>query len=290
MKVGLLGSGHMGAGLGWALKEGGAEVSTTLVGRSPRSRSFADRAGLAVLADLDEVLAAADVLLVVTPPGAARDAAVDIARSADRTGARPLVADLNAIAPTTAAEVAGTLAAAGLDFVDGSISGPPPWVRPGARLYVSGPRASEIVGLPWQHVTATGLGPALGSAKALKMSTASVYKGQVALFTQAIRSAHHHGVLEAVLADLRGAGYDLLPDVAIAATKSDRYVPEMHEIALTQAAAGLGGELFTAFAEVWADVSKSELASGDPEGEGATGRSAGETVQLLESSDRESLR
>jgi 3-hydroxyisobutyrate dehydrogenase-like beta-hydroxyacid dehydrogenase len=281
MTVGILGSGHMGAGLGWALREGGADVCTTLAGRSDRSARFAAEAGLTVLPDLDELVRTADVVLVVTPPGAARDAAVDLARSAARTGARPLVADLNAIAPTTANDVAGVLAAEGLDLVDGSISGSPPWVRPGARLYFSGPRAPEITALPWLHVTTTDLGPALGSAKALKMSTASVYKGLVGLYTQAIRSAHHHGVLDAVLADLSVAGYDLVPDVAVAATKSGRYVGEMHEIALTQAAAGLDPALFTAFAEVWADVSRTPLADGDPEAERTTARTPAETVERL---------
>lgn len=273
----------MGAGLGWALREGGADVVTTVAGRSDRSRGFAEQAGLTVLPDTDSFVQTADVVLVVTPPGAARAAADELAKATERTGARLLVADLNAIAPTTSADVAATLATAGVDYVDGSISGPPPWVRPGARLYFSGLRAQEVVDLPWLHATATNLGPTARSAKALKMSTASVYKGQVALFTQAIRSAHHHGVLDAVLEDLRGAGIDLLRDVAIASAKSDRYVPEMSEIALTQAAADLGPELFTAFAGVWADVSTSELAAGNPEVESATDRTAAEIVALLAS-------
>ena len=282
MNVGLLGSGHMGAGLGWALREGGAEVCTTLAGRSERSARFADQAGLTVLPDLDALLLTADVVLVVTPPGAARDAAIDLASSAARTGARPLIADLNAIAPTTAGGLAEILAASGLDLVDGSISGPPPWVRPGARLYFSGSRAAEVAALPWTHVTATDLGTTPGSAKALKMSTAGVYKGLVGVFTQAIRSAHAHDVLDAVLADLRDSGYDLLPDVAIAATKSGRYVAEMHEIALTQAAADLDPALFTAFAAVFADISRTALANADPEDESATMRSPAEVVSLLE--------
>ena len=41
-----------------------------------------------------------------------------------------------------------------------------------------------------------------GSASAVKMSTASVYKGSVALLTQALRAADHYGVLEHVLDDL----------------------------------------------------------------------------------------
>jgi 3-hydroxyisobutyrate dehydrogenase-like beta-hydroxyacid dehydrogenase len=125
----------MGAGLGWALREGGARVVTTLAGRSPRTARLVTDAGLEVLRDLDEVVRAASHLLVVTPPDVALDAAASIAAAAARTGARPLVADLNAIAPPTVDRVASTIAP--LDLVDGSISGSPPTVRPGARIYFS---------------------------------------------------------------------------------------------------------------------------------------------------------
>src|SRR5437588_2071504 len=89
--VGMHGAGHMGAGLGWALREGGARVVTTLAGRSPRTAKLAADAGLEPLASLDAVIAAADVVLVVTPPGAARDAAAQLAVAIQRTGERPLV-------------------------------------------------------------------------------------------------------------------------------------------------------------------------------------------------------
>jgi 3-hydroxyisobutyrate dehydrogenase-like beta-hydroxyacid dehydrogenase len=84
------------------------------------------------------VLGEADVILVVTPPGAAIDAAAEIATMAaapsvaerlarvGRGTARPLVVDLNAISPTTANTAADVITAAGFHFVDGSISGPPP--------------------------------------------------------------------------------------------------------------------------------------------------------------------
>ena len=70
-----------------------------------------------------------------------------------------------------------------------------------------------------------------------------VYKGRVALLTQALRTAHAHGVVEHVLDDLVGAG---LADrertgttLAQASAKAWRYVAEMEEIAATQQAAGL---------------------------------------------------
>jgi 3-hydroxyisobutyrate dehydrogenase-like beta-hydroxyacid dehydrogenase len=190
-------------------------------------------------------------------------AAAAIATAARGTGTRPLVVDLNAVSPPTVGEIARVLD--GLDLVDGAISGPPPTVRPGARVYLSGPRAAEVAALPWRHVTASVVGTEAGSASALKMSTASVYKGLVALYAQALRSAAYHGVLGPVVDDLAGAGHDLVHAVAVSATKAHRFVAEMHEIAATQRAAGLPPELFEAFAAVYADLATTDLARDDPE-------------------------
>ena len=99
--VGLHGAGHMGSGLGWALREGGARVVTTLAGRSARTRKMVADAGLEPLDSLDAVVAAADVILTVVPPDAARAAATALAEATRRTRTRPLTADLNAIAPST---------------------------------------------------------------------------------------------------------------------------------------------------------------------------------------------
>ncbi|GID95560.1 NAD(P)-binding domain-containing protein [Amorphoplanes digitatis] len=262
--VGLVGAGHMGSGLGWALREGGHDVITSLAGRSARTARLAQAAGLRVVARPADVVAQADVILVVTPPGAAVDAATEIAAMAGARRDRPLVVDLNAISPATAAEAAEVITAAGFDFVDGSISGPPPTVRPGAALYLSGPRAAEVADLRWTHARPVVVGDRIGAASAVKMSTASVYKGLMGLMTQAIRSASEHGVLEPVMADL-GESFGTPYEMALAATKAHRYVAEMREIARSQAAAGLTPSLFEAFAEVWADIADRPLADGQPE-------------------------
>jgi predicted dinucleotide-binding enzyme len=47
--IALHGAGHMGSGLGWDLRAGGAEVITTLAGRSPRTARLVAEAGLTVL-------------------------------------------------------------------------------------------------------------------------------------------------------------------------------------------------------------------------------------------------
>ena len=260
--VAIVSPGHMGAGLGRALQAGGARVVATTAGRSARTRRLAE--GLELLESLDEVVAAADVVLSVTPPAQALGAARSIAGAARRAGVTPVVADLNAVSPAVVGDIAEVCA--GLPMVDGSISGPPPSVRPGARIHLSGPRAGDVAGLPWAgQVEPVVLDGGLGAASALKMCTASVYKGLNALVTQAMRTAGRHGVLHEVLADLARSDLAGTAGVVGAATKAHRVVDEMHEIAATQAEAGLDPALFEAFAAVYADIAGTPLAAGDPE-------------------------
>jgi 3-hydroxyisobutyrate dehydrogenase-like beta-hydroxyacid dehydrogenase len=280
MAVGVFSAGHMGSALGWALREGGARVVTTLEGRSARTAGLAARAGLEPLPSLDALVRESRVVLVVTPPGAAPDAAGGLAAAARRTGARPLVAELNAIAPSTVEGIRKVLSDAGLDCVDGSISGTPPTLRPGARVYLSGPRAADVAGLPWRHVRPIVLPGPVGRASALKMCTAGVYKGLNGLLTQALRVAGHHGVLDEVLADLHTEGLDRVGGIAPGAAKAHRYVPEMREIAVTQRAAGLPPSLFEAFADVYAEIARTPLATGDPESTGR-GLPAADLVRRL---------
>jgi 3-hydroxyisobutyrate dehydrogenase-like beta-hydroxyacid dehydrogenase len=266
--VAMIGAGHMGAGIGWALRAGGHDVITSLALRSARTARLATQAGLRVVPSLAESLRQAEVILVVTPPAAALTVAADIAALASSLspsqGQRRIVVDLNATSPGTARTAAEIITTAGLDFVDGSLSGAPPTVRPGATVYLSGPRAAEVAALRWTHVNPIVVGERVGAASAVKMCTASVYKGQIALLTQAMRTAAANGVLDLVLADL-GDGYGSPAAVASAAAKAQRYVGEMHEIASTQAAAGLTPSLFESMADVWTEVAGTALGAGDPE-------------------------
>jgi 3-hydroxyisobutyrate dehydrogenase-like beta-hydroxyacid dehydrogenase len=277
--VGIVSPGFMGAGLGGALRAGGARVVATVEGRSPRTRRLAEEAGLELLPTLRDVVGNAGVVLVVTPPGEAVAAARAIRAAAEATQSNPLVADLNAVSPTTMTRVADELK--DLRLVDGSISGPPPSDRPGARLYFSGPEAAAVAGLPWDgQVEPIVLGDRVGSASALKMCTGSVYKGLIALVTQAMRTAGAYGVLEEVVSDLDHAGLAQTAGVARGATKAWRYVAEMREVAATQEGAGLTPELFAAIAGIFDEVSRTELAQDDPEV--SRELSAAEVVRLLQ--------
>ena len=126
-------------------------------------------------------------------------------------------------------------------------------------MYLSGPRAAEVASLPLDGVERVVVSDAVGAASAVKMCTASVYKGRVAILAQALRTAHAHGVLEHVLDDLDATGL-VDPEhtgatLGKASAKAWRYVAEMEEIAATQAGVGLTPDLFRALAAVYAELS-----------------------------------
>ena len=112
------------------------------------------------------------------------------------------------------------------------------------------------------------MGTELGSASAVKMCTASVYKGFTGLLLQALRTAQANGVLDHVLADL-APNYphvaDAAAQIASAVAKSDRFPGEMREIARTQADAGGLADLFQALAHVYEAANGTALAAHAPE-------------------------
>ena len=267
--IGIVSPGAMGSAVGAAYLAKGMQVVATVRGRSERTHALAGRAALELLPDLDAVVSTADVVLSIAPPDQAPAVAAELAAAAARTGAHPLVSDWNAISPTRARQVEDTLAVAGLDLVDGSISGGPPRAGYRTRVYLSGARAVELAepGPDWLDLRVVG--EEIGLASAVKMCTASVYKGHVALLAHALATAHANGVLAEVLDDLHDSYPRQIDGVArllaVSATKADRYVGEMHEIAATQASVGLPRELFEAMASVYARLATTPLGGEAPE-------------------------
>jgi 3-hydroxyisobutyrate dehydrogenase-like beta-hydroxyacid dehydrogenase len=270
--IAVVSPGAMGSAIANALARGRLRVLATLAGRSERTARLAERAGVELLPDLPSVVREADAVLSIVPPEEAVAVVADVSEAARTENVEPLIADLNAIAPATARRAEATAAEANCHFVDGSISGPPPWNPGTTRLYLSGPRARELAALPFDGVERIVVGD-VGAASAVKMSTASVYKGSAALLTHALLAAEWHGVLAHVLDDLRLSAPELVSRVerrlAHAATNSDRYVAEMHEIAASQSEAQLTPALFEAMAEVFGELSRTSLAERHPEDLGA---------------------
>lgn len=267
--VGIVSPGAMGSAVADALLRGGVRVVGTTVGRSRRTAALAERAGIELLPDLDAVVLESSVLLSILPPGVAESVAAEIAELAPAVSDRRLLVDLNAVAPATSRRIGAMVESSGYDYIDGSISGPPPWRPDTTRIYLSGARAAEIADLAFTGVARIVVGDEVGMASAVKMSTASVYKGTSALLAHALLAADENGVLEHVLSDLRVGSPELVAHVerrlSSATAKSGRYVVEMREIAATQDAAGLTPTLFDAMADVFAALSESDLARLAPE-------------------------
>lgn len=261
--VGIVSPGAMGGALGRGWAEAGARVVATVAGRSSRTAALAH--GIELLPSLADVVAASDVVVSVVPPGEAVAVARDV-RAAARDGHAALYADLNAIAPVTVAAVEAAVAP--WDVVDGSISGGPP--DDGVtRVYLSGARAAEVDALRHPRLDVRVLDGGPGVASAVKMSTASVYKGFAALLLHALVAAEANGVADIVLDDLAREYPDEAAHAArrlsTAASKAHRYVGEMREIAAAQSAAGLPRELFDAMALVYERVAATAAGARPPE-------------------------
>ena len=275
LTVAVVSAGEMGSALGAVLARGGARVLTSVAGRSARTASLAEQAGLEILDDLDEVVRSASCLLSVVPPQHARAVAEDLVARASRLRVRPLLVDLNAIGPAEVVELEALARAAHLRLVDGAVSGAPP--RTGTtrtRLLLSGPAAPVVARLPWVDLAVSVVGDAVGAASAAKMCTGGVRKGMSALVIQALRTAAAYDVLEPVEAELRRTlQRDPVLDAELAASKAWRFVPEMESVARAQQTVGIDPGLHHAVTEVFRRTATSALAGVRPESVERTGSS-----------------
>ena len=254
--------GEMGAAVGGRLRESGAEVRTSLVGRSPKSAERAKRHGLiAVESDAALVTDAAFVLSIV-PPAEAVPLARRLAPALAASRAKPVYVDCNAVSPATVVEVAGVLRSTGCGFVDAGIIGSPP--QPGGagpRFYASGPMAARFGELRDCGIDARVMDGEIGAASALKMSYASLTKGLTALGTAMMLGATQAGVADALkreLADSQPALRAWLErSVPRMYPKAYRWVAEMEEIAAFLGDRSRGAEMFGGIARLYERIARS---------------------------------
>ena len=112
-RIAILMPGDMGHGVGRALRQHRHDVMTCLAGRSARTRSLAEAAGIRDTGSLEALVAETDLILSILPPDAAVAQAGAVAAAMTATGARPVYVDCNAVSPMTVREVGATIAAAG---------------------------------------------------------------------------------------------------------------------------------------------------------------------------------
>ncbi len=158
----VIAQGEMGAGIGSRLHAQGARVLTSLAGRSSASAERAAKAGMEPVSDDARLVAEADFLMSVIPPGEAVPFARRFAPHLAKSAKKPVFVECNAISAARVEEIAAIIAPTGAPFVDGGIvGGPPAPDRLGGRIYVSGPQAAaraRAEGLGARHPPGRGTG------------------------------------------------------------------------------------------------------------------------------------
>ncbi len=235
----LLHPGEMGTAVGICARDVGACVAWSSAGRSEQSRQRARDAGFQACESIVDLLEIADIAISVCPP----HAAVDLAQSVISAGFAGLFVDANAIAPATARRISELMKAAGIEFLDAGIIGPPPSAGARSTLYLSGGDALAIerlfAGTP---LSVRAIDGPVGVASALKACYAAWNTGATALLANVRALAAHEGVESALLDEWNPSQPDALKRSEHArnsARKAWRWTGEMDEIAATFRDAGL---------------------------------------------------
>jgi 3-hydroxyisobutyrate dehydrogenase-like beta-hydroxyacid dehydrogenase len=232
----------MGARVGGELVAATHEVRWLPAGRSEATAARAGLEGLTAAADPAALVDGADVVLSLLPPQGATDAARLIAG----TGFAGTYVDANPLSPGTLADVQEVVEATGATLVDAGVVGPPP--RDGSRthLYLAGDpdRVAAVEALvAGTRVSAVVVGHRVGQASAAKQAYALYNKGRMVLASLADALATSYGVGHVLSAEGDRPGSELLGELAEVrdglADVGWRWGPELDELALSLAAAGL---------------------------------------------------
>ncbi len=263
--VAILSPGDMGSGVGRALSEHGFQVITALAGRSDRSKTLAERAGIRDVGGFDEVVREADLVLSILPPASALAQAEAVGAAMDRTGSIPDYVDCNAISPATAVAVGNPIGAVGANYIDGGIIGMAPGKGPATRFYVSGADLGAIEALDGAGIIVKSVGTEIGRASGLKMCYAGLTKGQFTLFTAVLVAAESLGLTEALREEFEGSQKEvysrmqgLVPRLP---ADAGRWIGEMEEIAQTFADAGVTSHFHEGAAEIFKLLDKTPFAA-----------------------------
>ena len=257
--------GDMGHEIGRILVNGGYKVVSALEGRSKRTKDLAKSGGIIDVGNLENLYDDVDVILSIMRPDKALSFVNKMCDLANFHKARPLLVDLNAVAPSTALKAEQLSRAAGLDFLDGGIIGEPPRApeNRSPRLYVSGTRSKELMALNQCGLDFRNLGPSCGSPSGIKMAHAAVTKGLIAIATNSMVTAKLHNVQNEFLDELKLLPGNLLlyferglPNMC---PKAYRWVGEMEEISKTHEELDLPKNLFEGAADIYRFVETSPL-------------------------------
>jgi 3-hydroxyisobutyrate dehydrogenase-like beta-hydroxyacid dehydrogenase len=282
--IAIIAPGEMGSAVGGMFSRRGARVLTVLDGRSKHSVQRAERNGFLAVDDDAALVAQADFVFSILPPGEAETLAQRLQPTLALAGHKPIYVDCNAVAPDTAKWIGDIIASTGCRFVDAGIIGAPP--KDGAestKIYLCGDAAKDVTALAQYGLDLRVIDGPIGAASALKMSYAGLTKGFTALGAAMMLAASHSGAADVLRRELAESRPDFLlylaRQVPIMFPKAYRWVAEMEEIAAFSEDAP-SAEIYNGMARLYERLAES-MASRSDDDEIAT------LAQFCEASQRE---
>jgi len=266
--------GVMGAAVAARLDRAGIRVVTSTAGRSEVTRRRAAESGARELASIDAVVADADVVLSITGSAQAPVLAHRIAEAVAATGSAVVVAECNLLEPSVMIGLGETLGAAGARVVDAGIVGPPPDDARSPLFYLSGPDTAPLdflarAGIPTRVVSAR-----VGDASALKVASAAVWQGCLALIADVLLMTERRGLMAELLDDLRRNQTQLhgwfLDALEEAVPRAARWSGDMAAISRTMASGGSSEQYHAAAAVLYGRLAGVARDTGGDAGVGAT--------------------
>ena len=251
--IAVIAPGAMGAAIGARLAEKGADVVTSLAGRSAAS---AERAAKARMRPVEDArIPETDIILSIVPPSEALALAQRLAPLLRQATRKPLYVDCNAVSPDTVKAIASVVVETGCAFADGGIIGGPPRAGyNGPNLYICGVPASRVEVLAAHGLSVPVIDGPVGAASALKMSYAAITKGLTALGSVSVLASTQAGAADALRRELAASQPALLAwltrSVPEMFPKAYRFVGEMEEIA-SFATSDAGRDIYRGIANLY---------------------------------------
>lgn len=281
LTVGLLSPGDMGHAVGQMLIRHGARVVTCLDGRSKRTRSLAEKAGIEDVTSYGELVSQSHLVISILVPAQAEATAARVASVSE--GKNLIYADCNAVAPATAKRIGEVITQAGGLMIDAGIIGGPPREPHTTRFYCSGPNTSAFENLQNYGLAVKTVGKEIGQASGFKMCYAAGTKGVTALQTELLTAAKALGLYDALIDELTGSARlkDMENGIPGMPVKARRWIGEMEEIAQTFADVGLTSKMFDGAADMYRLVGDTTLADETPENRDRS-RTLAQVIDILD--------
>lgn len=228
MKVGFLGFGEVASTLSKGLKDGGADVYTSVLGRSSRTKDLAGEVGVNLCRNNIDVARVSDILISAVVPSMAVEIAQEVGKYCEG-----VYVDLNNVSPETVKKALGSIE--NNKGVDASLMGGVRRKGSKVQIIASGDHAPYFAKLNDYGLNITVIGNDIGQASAIKMLRSAYTKGVAALLFESFYTAYQMGLDEVLMEGLvQTEGPDFkesaISRITGSAFHSGRKAEEMEEV------------------------------------------------------------